>query len=287
MKKRAHPLQFTATLLALLVSLAATPLHAHQPQQSPTAQVTVGDVTYLGNEGLMVTSDDHKILFDPFFHNDFGTLQLVPDSIAKAIMSGQKPYDGIEAIFISHAHDDHFSAPDVKKFLRAHAQAKLIAPKQAVAELAKLADTAGLMSQVIAVDLHYGDAPWRLCLGDLEIEAVRIPHAGGADRLDIENLVYRVTINNKVTVMHLGDADPDSSHFTPFAAHWQRQLTDTAFPPYWFFLSPEGNHIIDHQINAAHAVGVHVPIKVPSELQTSGKVFFSKPSEQHAIEHSH
>lgn len=299
MNRPTSPLSYFVMLFALLLTGMATSVRAHESghhgakhtaakaanQSASQAAATrlPGEVTYLGNEGLMVKSGNHKILFDPFFHNDYDSLQLVPPAIVQAIMSGQKPYDGIDAIFISHAHEDHFSARDVKQFLRTYAKAKLIAPRQAVEELASLPDMAQLMSQVIAVDLKLGDAPWQLKLGDLQIEAVRIAHAGWPQRAEVENLVYRVSIGNKLTVMHLGDADPNAVHFSPFAAHWKKQLTDTAFPPYWFFLSAEGNQILDHQINATESIGVHVPVEVPPELRASGKRYFSKPGEQRAI----
>lgn len=286
-----------ALSITIWCSLIA-PLRAHEGSHPPAKSsapalpalvegAAPGEVTYLGNEGLLVSKAKHKILFDPFFHNAFDSLQLVPKSIARAIMKGQKPYDGVELIFVSHAHEDHFSAIDMKRFLRAYRNAKLIAPKQAVEELAALPGTAGLMSQVIAVDLNFGDAPWQTRIGDIQIEAVRIAHKGWPERKDIENLVFRVTIENtpgdKLTVMHLGDADPDAIHFTPFAPFWQKQRTDTAFPPYWFYLSAEGNQILDRQINSARSIGIHVPVEVPDELRATGKPFFTRPADKRTL----
>jgi len=34
--------------------------------------------TYLANEAVLISVAEHKVLFDPFFHNDYGTYQLVP-----------------------------------------------------------------------------------------------------------------------------------------------------------------------------------------------------------------
>lgn len=278
-------------LLALQGAFTIARLHARETECQITqhfssqSAILPDEVTYLGNEGLMVRSGKHKLLFDPFFHNAFGSLQLVPEPIVKAIMAGQSPYDEIEAIFVSHAHEDHFSALDIKNFLHTHAKTKLIAPKQAVDELMKLPDTGGLMSQVIAVDLSYGVAPWQLTMGDLWIEAVRIPHIGWprSERAKVENLVFRISIGSKITLMHLGDADPNLIHFIPFTAHWQKQLTNTAFPPFWFFLSANGNQILDHQINATQAIGIHVPVDVPTELRSSGKIYFSQPAEHRSL----
>ena len=71
------------------------------------------DVMYLANEGVMVSRGDTRILFDPLFNESFGQYQLVPDTMRAAILAGEAPFDGIDAVFISHYHDDHFSVPDM------------------------------------------------------------------------------------------------------------------------------------------------------------------------------
>lgn len=88
--------------------------------------------TYLGNEGVMVNNEGVKILFDPFFHNSYGHYTLVPDQIRKAIFANEAPYNDIKALFISHAHEDHFDKNDVLAYLLANKKVKLVAPGQAV-----------------------------------------------------------------------------------------------------------------------------------------------------------
>jgi hypothetical protein len=108
---------------------------------------------------------------------------------------------------------------------------------------------------------------------------VRIPHAGWPARAEVENLVFRVTLPDGATVMHMGDADANDDHFLPQQMHWQQKVTNTAFPPYWFFYSAEGRDILEQIINAKQHIGVHVPVKVPKQLSTSGKMFYSAPGQ--------
>lgn len=275
------------SLGALLVLPSVTAHEAHEGTTHAAHQVTVAtkapSATYLGNEGLLISSGNNKVLFDPFFHNNYNHYQLVPKNIHQAMMKGEKPYDGISAIFISHAHGDHFYAPDMLQFLQTWPKAKMVAPKQAVDALAVLQGSKAVMSRVISVALDYGDKPWTMTLGDLLVEAVRIPHAGWPGRATVENMVFRVTLDHQVTVMHMGDADPDDGHFKPFESHWKKQQTDTAFPPYWFFSSAEGNKILEQRINAIQHIGVHVPVNVPKPLKASGKDYFNVPGEQRII----
>lgn len=98
-------------------------------------------------------------------------------------------------------------------------------------------------------------------------------------------MVYRVSLGEGATVMHMGDADPRPQHYTPFADHWQAVETDTAFPPYWFFLSPNGAAILSDTLNVKDAIGVHVPTNVPERLQDSGAQFFYESGQVVGIKH--
>jgi hypothetical protein len=243
--------------------------------------------TYLGNEGIMIVDGQSKILFDPFFHNGYNNYQLVPEDIRSAIFNNKPPYNNIDAIFISHAHGDHFAADDMLKYLKANPKSKLIAPEQAIKRILALENSQSVMKQVTAIKLEYKDQPRTIKMDNLLIEAVRIPHAGWPGRADVSNLVFRVTLNGSVTVMHMGDADPDDIHFAPYKQYWLKNTTNTAFPPYWFFSSNDGPIILSDRINANEAVGIHVPVKVPDTLKMIGEEYFSKPGEHQSIGHKH
>ena len=265
-------------LIALLLSGFAFSAFAESviAQDNTTRSQVTSSVTYLGNEGLLVQRGDTKVLFDPFFHNGFNTYQLVPESIRKALFSGEPPYDNISAIFISHAHGDHFAADDVTHFLQLHPNTTLVAPQQAIDEL-QLEN--GPQSNIVAIELAYQEPPIYKKIGALEFDAVRIPHAGWPQRADVANILFRVRIEGALTVVHMGDADPNDEHFKPLIAHWDKQATDAAFPPYWFFVGRAGPMILQDRINAKTNIGVHVPIKVPFDLFNSGQQYFTEPGE--------
>lgn len=219
------------------------------------------------------------MLFDPFFHRNFGIYQFVPDELRRAIFAGHSPYDNIDLIFISHAHDDHFNAADTIHYLTSHTSTELIAPQQAVEALAKLTGFENISARVHSVNLELGDTPWNKNLKGIAIDGVRIPHAGWPGRANIQNILFRVSINKATTIMHLGDADPKVEHYLPYRNHWQKIKTDMAFPPYWFFHSAEGRDILDTYLHTEQQIGVHVPVKVPKLLINIGREYFAKPGE--------
>lgn len=244
--------------------------------------------TYLGNEAVMITNGEIKVLFDPFFHNNFNIYQLVPNEIISKLFENKPPYNDINAIFVSHAHADHFDAAQMLKYLKSHPKTKLIAPKQATKKLFDLKSSNEVKKQVTSIELKYGDKPKTIKFEDLIVEALRIPHSGWPTRrTDISNLAFRVTLNETVTVMHLGDADPNDIHFKPYKEYWNSKTTNTTFPPYWFFYSTYGPEILTNRINTLESIGIHVPVTVPLQLKLTGAHYFSKPGETSNIAHQH
>lgn len=214
----------------------------------------------------MITHGDTKILFDPFFRNDYGYFDLVPREMEAALFSGMPPWDGIDAIFISHHHGDHFDPAVVMKFLKKWPTIKLYAPRQAVAELLSLVATPGesLLERVHSIELERDSSAVQFDMDGLLIEAVRIAHAGWPDRsADVENIVFRVTLDNSTTVMHLGDADSGREHYAPHVSFWQGRATSLALVPVWLLLTDEGRYVLDEHIDAEHEIGIHVYKSVP------------------------
>jgi L-ascorbate metabolism protein UlaG (beta-lactamase superfamily) len=202
----------------------------------------------------------------------------------EALFAGTPPFDDIDAVFVSHYHGDHFSPEDVLRLLKAQPNIRLYAPLQAVKALRKITRVRDgeVFDRVNAVELAYKDAPVSMGMKDLKIEAVRIPHSGWpTGRLDVENISWRVTLNETTTVLHMGDADPNDVHFKRDADYWARGHTHMAFPPYWFFSANGGREILRNRIRADHNVGVHVPVAVPANLR--GNDLFTRPGETREI----
>ena len=76
----------------------------------------------------MAVQGETKVLFGPLFRNSYGQYQLLPKTMEDALFSGAPPFDGIDAVFISHYHGDHFSPTDMLRLLRAQPGIHLYAP---------------------------------------------------------------------------------------------------------------------------------------------------------------
>jgi L-ascorbate metabolism protein UlaG (beta-lactamase superfamily) len=251
-----------------------------------TLAQTTTSIQYLANEGVMVTHEDTKVLFDPLFNNGFGQYQMVPTAMRAAILAGDPPYDDVDAVFVSHHHGDHFSAEDVLRLLRAQTDTKLYAPLQAVTAIRQIAsaDDGQTLERLVGLDLDYGDSPVSIAAENLVVDAVHIPHSGWpAARTDVQNIAFRITLDNASTVLHLGDADPRTVHFDPDPEYWEERTVDLALPPYWWFMTPAGVELLENRIDVRKSIGIHVPdefsdaANVPAELL--GYELFTNPGE--------
>ncbi|MGE3175959.1 MAG: MBL fold metallo-hydrolase [Vicinamibacterales bacterium] len=273
------------TVAALGAVAIAHGTAANQPANQRMA--TTATARYLANASVLVTHGDTTVVFDPLFRNDFGQYALVPAETERALFAGAAPFDGLDAVFVSHYHEDHFSAADVLRLLEARPGLQLYAPAQAVAGMREVSSNrlAAVAPRVHAIALAYQDPPVTLAQGSLVVEAVRIPHSGWPERQQlVENIAFRVTLDAATTVVHLGDADPSDAHFARDDAYWRRRRTDVAFPPYWFLTSDEGRRVLDRRIAAARSIGVHVPARVPSQSgqrapELRGLELFTVPGE--------
>jgi L-ascorbate metabolism protein UlaG (beta-lactamase superfamily) len=271
------------TFLLLLVAAWSVTASAHETARAH----------YLANEGVMVAHGETKVLFDPLFNESFGEYRLVPDEMRRALFAGEPPWDGVDAVFISHYHDDHFSPADLVELLRVRGDVHLYAPAQAVTALRAVdgAEEESIARRIHAVALAYRDEPQRIAMPGLVIEAVRIPHAGWPDTAaDVENIAWRVTLDESATVLHLGDADTNDAHFAAHEDYWRQRRPHIAFPPYWYFLSREGLTVLGERLRPLHAVGIHVPVTVPEDPAERDESLrevdlFTRPGETRDVPH--
>ena len=231
---------------------------------------------YLANEGVAIFHGDSTIVFDPLFRNDYDHYHLVPESTRNAIFLGLEPFQNITAIFVSHHHGDHFDPVDMLRLMAKHEFAILYAPSQAISAMQLLAsdDQKDIFNRAVALDLAYDDAPALIQSENLRIDAFFVPHSGWPTaRTDVDNIAFRVAVDGLATVVHLGDADPNIIHFKRHEEQWRQASVDVALPPYWFFVSRDGNQILEDVIQPDHSIGIHVPTSisrnkgVPPELR--------------------
>lgn len=231
----------------------------------------------------MISAGNQKVLFDAFYTNSYGQYALIPAETQQQLLDGEPPWDNISALLISHVHGDHFSPAPTLTYLQANPDVQVYASTQVTEQL-----TGSIAAERLhGIALEAGDTPVKLKLNDLVIEAVRIPHAGGSRTADIANLAFRVNFADDFTILHMGDADPDSKHFSPYKSYWDSRSLETAFPPYWFLNNDNGKAILADHLRAQQVIGIHVPIAAAEDphawkIRYQGDLF-TTPGEIRAV----
>ena len=266
-------------LAAALIALAAAAL-AHEQH---------AEARYLGNEGVLVAHADVKVLFDAFYADSYDTYLLVPEAQRAAMLAGRAPYDGIDAVFVSHVHGDHFTAAPTLAYLRAQPDVRLYGPRQVYDALAQAAEGPEdpVLTRIIALDPTPGGLPATALAGPITIEVVAIPHSGGERMMHIRNLAFRITLGQWPTVLHMGDAGAVDAYFEPLQPYWDAKRTHMVFSPYWFFDSETGRTILETRIRADQAIGIHVPAEALGNgdawRANAGGDLFTDPGETRSI----
>jgi len=273
---------YSAKIAAAVVLFAFSAAYSTDTLGHPAA----GSAQYIANEGVMVESGEVKILFDPIFDNGFGAFKLVEPETKTRLMTGQAPFDNVDAVFVSHAHGDHFAAGEMISFLIAQPNVQLFAPPQALDQMQEHESwDEALLPRVSAKALELNASEDRVLELDgtpIAMTRLRVPHIGGQMHAKVENIIYRLVLGRQATVMHLGDADValvgDETQSDVFSA----VRSQMAFAPLWF-VGKATDEQTRAYLNADHMVGIHVPIKVPEDLASSGADYFSVPGETRAL----
>lgn len=274
--------QFVLSLFVLTVFQSAAFADGDHPLQAH----------YLANAGVMVAKGESKVLFDPFFRNDYDAYDLVPPDIEQAILDGAPPFDGVDAVLISHHHDDHFDPKLVVAYLQRWPDIELYAPQQAIDVLLNSAHAPdiALLDRIHGLAMDEGGDAIELHAGDLLIEAVEIAHAGWPSRhTEVDNMTFRVSLDPHTTVVHLGDADKSREHYEPHREFWESRTPILAFAPVWLLLSEPGRLVLEEYVDSEHVIGVHVWKTVPDDpadrpADFDGLDIFTEPGEVREVQ---
>lgn len=284
-----------ATALALMLAGCGTALS--EPAKQVLNEASDGPAnraTSILNAGVMTEHEtaqgkQAKFLFDPLYDDHFGSLaELTPDLIEQ-IIKGAPPYDDIDAVFVSHAHGDHFSVSQLTRMLSEQEELILVLPSQGLEQLQESeAWQKEFETRVRSVSLENGEASAPVTVAGASIDAFRSPHAGWPERhANVHNITFRVSVPGRAgsvsRVMHLGDADPAAEHYAALQDLLQAKRTGLAIAPFWFTRAQDTAQLIDKTLNAQSMVAVHVPVKVPEDLKSGDWTYFSKAGEVLAI----
>ncbi len=74
--------------------------------------------TFLGHQGWMIRSGRSCVLVDPLLFEQFGAVHALEYSVHPPRVFGPERFPPVDAVILSHEHDDHFDIPSLARLDR-------------------------------------------------------------------------------------------------------------------------------------------------------------------------
>jgi len=183
--------------------LSAAPTVAPMPATaSPAVEATI-DITYVANEGFLVSSAGRKVLIDGIFTEGFGRFDTPTAEVLDQERNARPPFDHLDALLVTHYHPDHFSPADVVCHLANDPPAILIGPPQ-VGDLLKPIDGYAAVAQQIRIASPAPSETAESAVRDFSVKSMALQHLSDREGKH-QNLGFLLYLGG-FTLFHVGDA---------------------------------------------------------------------------------
>jgi L-ascorbate metabolism protein UlaG (beta-lactamase superfamily) len=232
---------------------ADTPSSVAQQVASPAQAPTV-EITYIANEGVLISSGGKQVLIDGLHREYQPAYAFLPPAEREEIETAKAPFNEIDLILVSHRHLDHFHPESIGLHLQHNPGAVLVSSQQVVDEVEKtFKDFQAIRSRVTAAT-----PPWKervaMRVAGIDFEILGLRHGTGR-HATIQNLGHIIKLGGK-KLLHVGDADTSVENFEKF--NLDEEGIDIAFLPDWFLLYSEGQTLVREHIKPKQIIAVHV-----------------------------
>lgn len=250
---------YALTWLLALVGAAYADISS---EQGARAVVTV---TYIANEGVLLSDGTHNVIIDGLFEHYGEPFPMPPDSTQVALQSARGPFANVNLLLVTHQHGDHFHPRPLLQHLRANPGAALLTSRQVVDSLRSLRNGNELNSQIHPRAIAAGSIH-STTMNGVAVHLIGVPHVGLEITRDVEHVVYLVELGGK-RFLHTGDADFSDASWRSLALDTAR--IDVAFIPQWVLRDAEGRQVVKERIAPTHIVAFHVSVGEEATTQRS------------------
>jgi len=236
-------------MLTRFAAIACAGLLGLSPQQERPITGTL--VRYVANSGMLVTVSGRRFLIDAPIRE--GLAPYATSSAAeRALLEGaREPYDRVDAILITHWHEDHFSPEAIAAHLTSNPRSMLVSSPEVI-DRVRAVSTGVPASQLRGV-LPAPGAAERIDVGGVPIRVLRIRH-NPARRLPEQHVGF--LIGDATPVLHVGDADPAADNFSLLKS---LPPVDLALLPFWYLSDSVNRRFVADSIRPRRMVAMHIP----------------------------
>jgi L-ascorbate metabolism protein UlaG (beta-lactamase superfamily) len=247
----ASPTQTTSLTQNASPTQTASPIQTTDPNQTT--------VTFVGNSGFLVTIGEYKILIDGIF-TGFASEYIQPTEIQELIANAQPPFDNIDLILVTHAHDDHFNIKRVSDYLLKNPGTAFVSTPGAADSLLRRPQ---LKDRVTSISLKSGESR-ELSVNGIRVVAYDISHGFGPNGETYPNLGFLVDVDG-VKFFHTGDMDPSIVTATYLKMlGLPEEKIDIAFLQHFLFRSSDAFSQAAQGVAARYYIPIHYQFTTPT-----------------------
>jgi L-ascorbate metabolism protein UlaG (beta-lactamase superfamily) len=218
------------------------------------------EVTYIANEGVMVTTGSNKVLIDALFDNPNPNYRAPSENMLEGMQSGRSPFDNVVLALVTHNHPDHFSPSFAARFMENNPNTALIAANDAVIAMKEhIEDWGRVKDRVFPFALEPGEQAEKT-VGQIAVTMFRTLHSGNLE--SPHNLMYILKMNGR-TIFHEGDSAGKLAAFKDTGL--DKEKIDLALVHFWFPLHPDGERIILEILKPDYVGLIHLPKRLESD----------------------
>jgi len=226
---------------------------------APKKSVTV---TYLANEGLMLTAGGQSVLIDALFREGVASYATIPPETLEKLELAAAPFDKIKLVLVTHEHADHFDAASVARHLAGNKHAVLISSEQVTGKVLRAAAEQEVDEGRIRAYLPEPNEKAVSEADGIRVEILKLSHGAGRFGL-IANLAFIVHLGGH-RILHVGDADLRAESLDPLRQHAGN--IDVACVPFWWLTSPPRSAFLRETLKPKHVVAIHIAPQGAAEV---------------------
>lgn len=207
-------------------------------------------VTYIANEGFLISCNNSKILIDGLFKTKHYTSP--SDSLISGITDNKPPVNNINYFLATHDHSDHFDRKLVSGFLLKNPETKFISTSESCK---MLTDEKINSSNLFCLNLEIGELKEisEIKNDNISVSAFRLKHGTSTD---INNIAFIIRIN-EFNIMHMGDAFILQNQEYIEKINWENYKIDVLFLGY-IDVQPYTLEILAKTIKPKNIIMMHI-----------------------------
>jgi L-ascorbate metabolism protein UlaG (beta-lactamase superfamily) len=221
-------------------------------------------ITYVANDGFLISSKSGNVLIDALFNNSFGAYDVPSEQLRADIVGGKSRFQKIDLYLVTHAHGDHFYAPYVIDFLKNHPETRFVAARQVCQEIGGDSDLAGRLE---AISLEIGDRA-AITVQGVPLKIWRLKHFRDDSGERAVSLVYLIELDG-CRILHLGDAPVDFNQFYFDKLGLENEKIDIMFLGF-SGIDEKTRQFVREVIKPKRVVAMHIP---PKDMEAESKKF--------------